>query len=76
MFRTISPIGSMNPSMMVLILLIMIAVTILKGYALWTAAKRGENIWFIVLLAINTLGILELVYLFALGKAKRNTSNR
>ncbi|MCR4325606.1 MAG: DUF5652 family protein [Patescibacteria group bacterium] len=41
-----------------------------KGLALWRAAKRGEKIWFIVFLLVNTLGILEIVYLFFVTGAK------
>jgi hypothetical protein len=39
-----------------------------KGWALWLAARRNENIWFIALLLINTLGILEIIYIFAIAK--------
>ena len=39
-----------------------------KGLALWHSARRGEWIWFIVLLLVNTLGILEIIYLFAFAK--------
>jgi hypothetical protein len=35
----------------------------LKGYALWYAAKRDEKWWFVIMLIINTAGILELVYI-------------
>lgn len=35
-----------------------------KGFALWKSARRGESIWFIVLLLLNTAGILEIAYLF------------
>mgnify|MGYP001559055921 CR=1 FL=1 len=42
-----------------------------KGLALWHAAKRGQNVWFIVLLVVNTLGILEIIYLFWVLKIKR-----
>ena len=41
-----------------------------KGLALWRAAKRGETIWFIVFLIVNTAGILEIVYLFFITGAK------
>ena len=40
----------------------------LKGYALWHAAKRNEKWWFIALLIINTVGILELIYLLFVVK--------
>lgn len=53
----------------------LIAVTALwtlfwKGLALWNASKRGEKVWFVVLLAVNSLGILEIVYLFLVKKIK------
>ena len=39
-----------------------------KGWALWLAARRGEKIWFIILLIVNTVGILEIIYIFAVAK--------
>ena len=39
-----------------------------KGFALWYAAKRGEQWWFIAMLLINTAGILEIVYIFFIAK--------
>jgi hypothetical protein len=39
-----------------------------KGYALWLAAKRGQKIWFIVMLILNTVGILEIFYIFQIVK--------
>ena len=35
-----------------------------KGVALWKAAKNGHNKWFIALLVLNTLALLEIVYIF------------
>lgn len=35
-----------------------------KGMALWKAARREEKWWFIVMLVINTLGILEILYIY------------
>ncbi|MDQ5901425.1 MAG: hypothetical protein QG580_140 [Patescibacteria group bacterium] len=40
-------------------------VFIWKGLALWKAARNGSKVWFIILLLINTIGILEIIYLFA-----------
>ncbi len=34
-----------------------------KGLALWKAAGRKEKVWFVVLFVINTVGILEILYL-------------
>ncbi|NBV76753.1 hypothetical protein EBR66_01145 [bacterium] len=41
-----------------------------KGLALWRAAKRDDNWWFVAFLILNTAGILEIVYLFAVTGAK------
>ncbi len=35
-----------------------------KGVALWKSARAQEKWWFIALLLINTIGILEIVYIF------------
>jgi methionyl-tRNA synthetase len=51
----------------VMIILVPIFV-FLKVYSLWHAAKRGELLWFLALMFINTLGILELVYIFGILK--------
>ncbi len=34
-----------------------------KGAALWKAARKDQVGWFVCLLVINTLGILEIIYL-------------
>jgi len=41
-----------------------------KGVALWHSARRGENIWFMAILIVNTVGILEIIYLFLFAKIK------
>lgn len=41
-----------------------------KGWALWRAARNESKGWFIALLLINTLGILDILYIFVFGKQK------
>lgn len=43
-----------------------------KGLALWHAADRKQPWWFFSLLVVNTLGILEIIYLAAVAKLKIN----
>jgi hypothetical protein len=49
---------------------------VLKAFALWRSARRGDKWWFIPILLINTLGILPGIYLLThketpkLGKKK------
>lgn len=46
-----------------LILVVVLWTIVLKGYSLWYAARGSQKWWFIALLVINTLGILEIIYL-------------
>ena len=34
-----------------------------KGLALWKAAQLSHKKWFIILLVLNTLGILDIIYI-------------
>jgi len=43
-----------------------------KGIALWRSARNRHLVWFIVLLLVNTLAILEIIYIFAFSKKKSN----
>ncbi len=46
-----------------------------KGMALWKAAHRRDLWWFVAFLVINTLGILEILYIFMFsrrGKIEKN----
>jgi hypothetical protein len=52
----------------ILILILAIWTIPWKGYALWLAAKRNQKGWFIVLLIVNTLGILEIFYILKIVK--------
>jgi len=39
-----------------------------KGLALWKAARLGSKPWFVVLLIVNTLGLLEILYLYVFSR--------
>jgi hypothetical protein len=41
-----------------------------KGLSLWHSARRGQQWWFVILLVVNTVGILEIIYLFGVAKLK------
>lgn len=58
------------------LLIFLIAIWTLpwKGYALWKAARNSQRNWFIVLLVVNTLAILEIVYLKFFQKRKMEAS--
>ncbi|OQA53108.1 MAG: hypothetical protein BWY43_00181 [candidate division WS2 bacterium ADurb.Bin280] len=41
-----------------------------KGYALWKAAKNDSKPWFVALLIINTVGVLEIIYIYLISPKK------
>lgn len=58
-------IPGLNPWIMLLIVLWTIPW---KGIALWKAARLSHKWWFVVLLVLNTVGILEIIYIFFVAK--------
>lgn len=50
------------------IIVLVIWSVIWKGLALWKAAQKGSKAWFVVLLVVNTIGILEILYLYVFSK--------
>ncbi|MBM3205684.1 hypothetical protein FJZ41_02455 [Candidatus Shapirobacteria bacterium] len=50
--------------------LIIMAVWVLfwKGIALWRAAKNDQKIWYVCILIINLMGLLEIIYLLFFQK--------
>jgi hypothetical protein len=57
----------LNPNNPILYLLIVWSI-IWKGIALWYSARNKQLIWYIALLIVNTVGILEIVYLIFFKK--------
>lgn len=42
-----------------------------KGWALWKAAKRNDKKWFIFLMVFQSMGILDIIYLFFIAKKNK-----
>jgi len=53
-----------------LLLLVVLWTLPWKGFALWRAAKNTHKIWFVALLILSTLAILEIIYIFFFSKKK------
>jgi hypothetical protein len=52
-----------------LLLIILVIWTIpWKIYALWLAVKHNHKGWFVALVILNTLSILEIIYVFYVAK--------
>lgn len=41
-----------------------------KGMALWKAARANDQKWFIAMLIVNLVGILEILYIYVFSKKK------
>ena len=61
-------LGISLQAVIVLVTIISIWTLVWKDFALWKASKKNHLIWFIVLLIINTIGILEILYIFVFSK--------
>ena len=58
---------------LLIIFLILLWTLPWKGWALWKAARAGNKIWFIILLVVNSLAILEILYIFLFSQKKIST---
>ena len=68
-------VNSMSPVWMSLLVLLFVAWTLpWKGVALWKSARNGHTVWFVALLLVNTLAILEIIYIFGFSKKKPQTA--
>jgi hypothetical protein len=55
-----------------LLALIVVWSLIWKGLALWHSARGNQKGWFIAILVINTVGLLEIIYLAFFRPKQRN----
>jgi methionyl-tRNA synthetase len=58
-------LGALGTTILVIILIWSI---VWKGIALWKSARKEHMIWFIIMLVVNTVGILEILYIFIFSK--------
>lgn len=59
-----------NPALLAVIAGVAILTYILKGFALWRAGRNNHGGWFVALLILNTLGVLEVIYLLTAGRKR------
>jgi len=61
-------LGITAGAVLVLVMILSIWTLIWKGLALWKASKKNSIPWFVIILVVNTIGILEILYLFVFSK--------
>jgi hypothetical protein len=47
----------------ILIAVLMLWEIIWKAFGLWYAARNDHSIWFVVILVVNSVGIIPIIYL-------------
>ena len=66
--------NNINPVLLSLLLLLAVWSLVWKGFALWQAARNHQKVWFVILIIVNSLGILEILYLLAFCKNKNKVT--
>lgn len=60
-----------SPGFIIFLGIIMIWSMIWKGFGMWKAAEKKSPAWFVILFIINTLGILDILYIYVFSKYKK-----
>tara|TARA_Y100000310_G_C20332697_1_gene646035 strand:+ start:96 stop:401 length:306 start_codon:yes stop_codon:yes gene_type:complete len=63
-----SLLGVSSTAVIAILAIISIWTLVWKGFALWKSAQKKSIPWFIILLIFNTVGILEILYIFIFSK--------
>ena len=67
--KSFAEVLGISPEVLTIVFVVLaVWSAIWKGMALWKSAGRKEMWWFVALMIINTLGILEILYLFVFSK--------
>jgi methionyl-tRNA synthetase len=57
-----------HPAIIIVIVILGLWEAVWKAIALWHAGRNRHLAWFVVLFILNTAGILEIIYIFAVGR--------
>ena len=58
----------------IMVMILLVWALAWKGFALWKSAKLNQKYWFIAMLVINTMGILEILYIFVFSRKSEPTA--
>jgi len=53
-----------------ILIVVLVWSAVWKLLALWKSARKGHIVWFILLAVINTIGILEILYVYIFSEIK------
>lgn len=58
-----------NSSLLIILAIVLWTIP-WKGVALWRAARNNQKAWFVAMLILNTIAVLEIIYIFFFSKKK------
>jgi len=61
----------LDPISITILVVLMVWSLVWKGYALWQSARFGHKWWFVIMLIVNTVGILEIFYIFVIARKQK-----
>lgn len=59
-----------------LFLSLMVWSTVWKAIALWKSARNNHKVWFVIFVIFNTIGILEIFYIFLFSKSSSRKTRK
>jgi methionyl-tRNA synthetase len=68
--------GASEASRSLLFSVILLWSVFWKGLALWNSARKNQRVWFVVALVVNTVGVLEIIYLAFFKKDKNKKGSK
>lgn len=57
-----------SPALSILSVILIIWTVVWKIYAVWIAVKNNQKKWFLAIMILNTVSILEIFYVFKVAK--------
>ncbi|MEI7838432.1 MAG: DUF5652 family protein [bacterium] len=59
----LSSVTGKNQGILIAVAVVFLIDLVLKGFALWRASRNKHRVWFIILLVVESAGLLPLIYL-------------
>ncbi len=69
-------IEALGVGSLLVLAIIIIWSSVWKIIALWKAARKNHMVWFIILALVNTIGILEILYIYIFSEMKQKRKSR
>jgi hypothetical protein len=66
------PLDALDPQLRFVFVILLVWSVTWKLISLWKSARHGQKIWFVALMLVNSVGILDMIYLGFFQKGEEN----